>query len=292
VRAAEGRKKRAVPELERARTNYDFAYKELVRARRMQLNGSLSQQDYDAAAQRERVADEELKSAQFAQQIAEYELEVAQAALLRTRPPSLGEQAAQRFELRSPIRGQVLRVFQESTTVVTPGMRLLELGNATDLEIEIDVLSADAVKVRPGTKVIIENWGGPEPLQGRVRLVEPAGFMKISPLGVEEQRVWVIADFVDPPEKRRTLGDAYRIEARIVIWEEGDVLKVPAGALFRQGDGWAVFLAANGKAVVRPVRIGQNSGLEAQILEGLAEGDRVIVHPSDKVKDGVSIVAR
>src|SRR5262249_13886303 len=179
-----------------------------------------------------------------------------------------------------------------SGTVVPAGGRLLELGDSTDLEVEIDVLSADAVKVRPGTKVIREHWGGPEPLLARVRLVEPAGFTKISALGVEEQRVWVIADFVDPPEKRLTLGDAYRVEARIVIWEEDKVLKVPAGALFRQGNGWAVFVAGNGKAALRAVRVGQSNGLETQILDGLTEEDRVVVHPSDKVKDGIAIISR
>lgn len=291
VRTAETRKKKTAPDLERAVTAHEFAQRELARARRLLPTGSLSQQDYDAAIERERLTATELRSVQFAEQIAEYELEVARAALLRTRP-SPGGSEGQRFELASPIRGKVLHVFQESATVVTPGMKLLELGDPTDLEIEIDLLSADAVKVRPGAKVILEHWGGPEPLQARVRLVEPAGFMKVSALGVEEQRVWVIADFVDPPAKRATLGDAYRVEARVVIWEEDNVLKVPSGALFRRGTERAVFVVANGKAVVRPVRVGQNNGLEAQILDGLEEGEHVIVHPSDKVKEGVAILER
>lgn len=292
VRSAETRKKKTVPDLARARTTFEFAEKELTRSHRMLLNGSMGQQEYDTVAQRERTAAEDLKSAQFAQQIAEYELELAQAALVRTRTPSLGEEAAQRFDMRSPIRGKVLRVFQESATIVTPGTRLLELGDPTDLEIEIDVLSADAVKIPDRAKVLLEHWGGPAPLEARVRIVEPAGFTKISALGVEEQRVWVIGDFVDPPEKRKTLGDAYRVEARIVIWEQDKVLKVPAGALFRQGAQWAVFLTTNGKATLRPVKVGQTNGLETQVLDGLAEGDRVILHPSDKVKDGVAIQAR
>jgi HlyD family secretion protein len=280
-----------VPDLERARSAYEFADKDLARFRRMLQNGSATPQEFDNAAQRERSAAEELKSAQFAQQVAEFELEQAQAALLRVRP-SPGDMATQRFEITAPIRGKVLRVFQESGIVVTPGTKLLELGDPTDLEVEIDVLSADAVKIRPGTKVFFEHWGGPAPLEARVRLVEPAGFTKISALGVEEQRVWVIADFVDPAEKRQTLGDAYRVEARIVIWEEDNVLKVPAGALFRNGTGWAVFLAGNGKAELRRVKVGQTNGLESQILDGLAAGDTVILHPSDKVKDGVAILAR
>lgn len=291
VRTAETRKKKAVPDIERAVTAHEFARRELERARRLLPTGSLSQQDHDAAIERERLTATELRSAQFAQQIAEYEEQVARAALLRTRP-SPGGHEGQRFDLAAPIRGKVLRVFQESATIVTPGTKLLELGDPTDLEIEIDLLSADAVKVRPGAKVILEHWGGAEPLLARVRLVEPAGFLKVSALGVEEQRVWVIADFVDPPARRATLGDAYRVEARVVIWEEDSVLKMPAGALFRQGGEWAVFVADNSKAVVRRVRVGQSNGLEAQVLDGLAEGDRVIVHPSDKVKDGVAVLAR
>lgn len=291
VRVAEGRKKKAIPDLARAKTAYEFAEKDHNRSRQMLATGSVGQQEYDLAAQRERTAAEELKSAQFALQIADYELELAQAALLRTRP-SLGEQLVNRFEMTSPIRGKLLRVFQESSTVVVPGTRLVELGDPTDLEVEIDVLSADAVKVRPGTKVILEHWGGPAPLVARVRLVEPAGFTKISALGVEEQRVWVIADFVDPPEKRSTLGDAYRVEARIVVWEEDNVLKAPAGALFRHGEGMALFAVTEGKAELRKVRVGPSNGVETQILEGLREGDRVIVHPSDKVKDGIAVISR
>ena len=291
VRAAEARHKKAAADLERAQATFEFASKDLARARDLRIKRSISQQDYDLVAERERISAALLRAAQFEQQVAVHELEMARAALLRTHS-SPGERMAHRLEIPSPIRGRVLRVFQESEAVVTPGTRLLELGDPTDLEIEIDVLSADAVKIKPGAKVYLEHWGGPEPLLARVRLVEPAGFLKISALGVEEQRVWVIADFVDPPEKRPTLGDAYRVEARIVTWEEEGVLKVPAGALFRKGDGWAVYRAANGRAVLRSVTVGQSNALEAQILDGLSEGERVIVHPSDKVKDGVAIQSR
>jgi HlyD family secretion protein len=158
---------------------------------------------------------------------------------------------------------------------------LLELGDRSDLEVEIDVLSQDAVKIPAGAKVLM-HWGGDSPLLGRVRLVEPAGFLKISALGVEEQRVNVIVDMVDPPEKRRTLGDAFRVDARIVLWEGDNVLKVPAGALFRQGDGWALFVAAGGRARLRAVTVGRSTGLETE----------VVVHPSDKVRNGVRIAPR
>lgn len=292
VKATEAARKRAASNLERARMGGEFAQSEHTRMRRMYASRSASHQEFEDAAHKERAALEDLRAAQFAVQIADYELELAQAALSRTRAGSPGNHEALHLELHSPIDGRVLRVPQESATAVTPGFRLLELGDASDLELEIDVLTSDAVKIRPGAKVLLEHWGGDAPLLARVRLIEPAAFLKISALGVEEQRVWVIADFVDPPAQRQTLGDGYRVEARIVIWEGTDVLKVPAGALFRHGDGWAVFGAAHGKAVLRPVRVGKNNGLEAEVLEGLAENDPVIVHPSDKIKDGVAVVPR
>jgi HlyD family secretion protein len=169
---------------------------------------------------------------------------------------------------RAP-RRKNFRVFQESESFVQPGTRLLEIGDPRDLEMEIDVLSTDAVKIKPGDKVLVEHWGSDAPLLGRVRLIEPAAFLKISALGVEEQRVNVIADFVDPPEKRRALGDAYRIEARIVISEADNVLKVPAAALFRRGEEWAVFVADHGRASLRAIKIGRRNDLEAEVVGGV-----------------------
>jgi HlyD family secretion protein len=177
--------------------------------------------------------------------------------------------------------------------VVTPGTPLIEVGDpAGDLEVEIDVLSRDAVKIHPGDAVLLEHWGGEAPLRGRVRVVEPSGFTKISTLGVEEQRVWVIVDFVDPLDKRPTLGDAYRVEARIIIDEARDVLKVPTSALFRVGPDPAVFKVTNRVAHQTIVKTGRQNGLEAEILEGLKEGDTVVLHPSDQVQDGTKIKQR
>jgi HlyD family secretion protein len=238
------------------------------------------------------MASENLKAAQFRLQVAQFELEVAQAALIHTRPDIQDASRIRRLEIRSPINGRVLRVFQESTAVVPAGARLLELGDPEGLEVGIDVLSADGVKIKPGAMVALEHWGGEEPLLGRVRLVEPAAFLKVSALGVEEQRVNVIVDFVDPPEKRRSLGDALRVEARIVIWEHESVLKVPAGALFRHDNGWAVFVVINRRAQLRTVQIGWNNGLEAELRQGLEENDRVILYPSDRIRDGVVIAPR
>lgn len=293
VKAAEAVRKQAVPKLERARYAHDLAVKELQRIRRMVVGRETTLQDVESAESKERMAQEDIKAAQFAMQIADFELDQARAALKRThdqRSPS--DLDGWRFEIPAPVDGRVLRVFQESSTPVTPGQQLLEIGDPADLEVEVDVLSGDAVKIAPGAKVFLEHWGGEAPLLAQVRLVEPSGFMKKSALGVEEQRVNVIIDFLDPPAKRARLGDAYRVEARIVIWSADDVLKAPAGALFRSGDDWAVFVIEDGRARLRRVQVGRGNALETEITAGLDEGAAIILHPGDKIQDGTRVAAR
>jgi HlyD family secretion protein len=287
VKAAEAAQRRAQPDLERARAGDQMARSDLERAQQLRGSGAISNQEFEAAQLKAHTAAEELKSAEFALQIANFELEQARAVL------NPGEQldGHARFEIRSPVNGEVLRVFQESESFVQPGTQLVEVGDPRDLEMEIDVLSTDAVKIKPGDKVIVEHWGGPAPLLGRVRVVEPAAFLKVSALGVEEQRVNVIADFVSPPEKRASLGDAYRIEVRIVISEAENGLKVPAAALFREGEHWAVFVAEGSRARLRIVEIGRRNDLEAEVLKGLREGDNVITYPGDRLRDGLRIQA-
>ena len=178
------------------------------------------------------------------------------------------------------------------------GTPLLEIGNPVDLEIVVDLLSADAVRVDPGDEVLIEQWGGGEPLHGRVRRVEPYGFTKVSALGIEEQRVNAIVDLTDPPERWKRLGHGYRVEARIVLWRGEDVVKLPLPALFRgrapagADSEWAVFVEERGRARLRPVSRGQHNGLEVEITAGLEPGQRVVLHPSDRVVDGARITAR
>ena len=191
--------------------------------------------------------------------------------------------------LRSPTAGQILRIPERSERVVTPGTALMTVGDPRALEIVIDVLSSEGVKVKPAMPVRLEGWGGPQPLQARVRLVEPFAFTKVSALGVEEQRVNVVADFVDPPQ---SLGDAFRVEARIVIWSSEDTLKIASNALFRKGEGWAVFVADGRRARLRAVKPGHGGPLETEILEGLAAGDRVLLHPSNEIADGTRIKVR
>lgn len=292
VKAADAAKRQTVPNLDKAQAAHAQAIKDFERARNGVGTGAVTPQEYDAAVTRERTTSLELKAAQFASQIAEFEWEQAKAALLRTRPLPSGEEEQWRMEIPSPIDGRVLRVFQESATVVTPGMQLVELGDTTDLEIIIDVLSTEAVKIRPGAPVFLEHWGGETPLRAQVRLIEPGAFTKLSALGVEEQRVNVIATFLDPSEKWRALGDAYRVEARIVVWESADVLKVPAGAVFPHQNGRAVFVVIDGKAQIREIESGHSNGLETEVLGGLEVGALVIVYPGDKVRGGAPVQPR
>lgn len=268
-----------------AATNMKQAQAETARARRLGVGRGVSQEELDRAEHRDRAA-------AFAMRIAEYELEVARAALQRVQPRSPGDDASNRFELRSPITGCVLDVYQESSRAIPVGMELLKVGDPANLECVIDVLSADAVKIARGGKVYLEHWGGDQPLLGRVRLVEPAAFMKVSALGVEEQRVNVLVDFIEPRAKWQALGDGYRVEARIVVWEGDNVLQAPAGAFFRHGKDRAVFRNVQGRARLTAVTVGRTNGLETQVLDGLAEGDVVILHPSDRIRDGVAVAAR
>jgi HlyD family secretion protein len=291
LKAAEATRSQAGPKLQRSRVAYNYASGELNRARRLVSDGGASQQEYADMQSKERQAQEDLKTNQFAMQIAEFEVDLARAALTRTRPRSPGDSDTSRFDILAPVSGRVLHVFQESTAVVTPGHQLLEVGDPADLEVEVDVLSSDAVKIAPEAEVFLERWGGEEALRGRVRLVEPAGFLKRSALGVEEQRVYVIIDFVDPPEKYTRLGDAYRVEARIVVWSADKVVKIPAGALFRQGEDWAVYAVEDGKVQVRRVEVGRSNGLETEIRSGLTEGEAVVLHPGDKIQAGARVTA-
>ncbi len=291
VAGAEATLKVAQAKLDRARAAHELDKANLTRARQLGT-GSVSPEELDRYQHLEWMSREDARSAQFALQVAQFELEQAKATLIFGQPPPSAENEAYRFEVRSPIDGQVLRVFQESAAVVPAGTRLLELGDAADLEVEIDVLSRDAVQIPPGAKVILEHWGGAAPLQARVRLVEPSAFLKVSALGIEEQRVYVVADLVTPSEERLRLGDAYRVEARIVLWESDDVLKVPAGALFHHGDGWALYVVTAGRAELRPVQAGHSDGRDTEILGGLAEGEQVILHPNDRIIAGVAVRPR
>jgi HlyD family secretion protein len=285
VRAAEALQSQTGVQLENARVKHEYARSFLERTRKLFAGNGVSHQDMDDAEQAELSAGHAFREAQFAARVAEYELELARAVLLRADESGGGI----RYEIHSPVSGSVLRVFQESSTIVTPGTRLLEIGDPTALEIEVDVLSADAVQLRPGARAVIEHWGGEKPLAARVRVIEPSAFTKVSALGVEEQRVNVILDFADPPADFASLGDGFRVEARLILWESPDVLRAPSAALFRSGQEWSVFLCQGSRAVLKAVQTGRSSSDFTEITAGLSAGDEVILYPGDLVEDGAKI---
>lgn len=302
VKAAEAAVQKMEPLLEEAQAAQEYAESDLQRVRdarsKSAMSISISEVERKLLAYRTRTAI--LRTTKHNREIANFELDQARAALIHSRPQA-GPEASEsdktnsngwNFDIRSPIDGRVLRVFQESTAVVNSGTSLLELGDPTDLEVEIDVLSRDAIKIRPGARVLLEHWGGEQALQGRVRLVEPSAFTKVSTLGVEEQRVNAIVDLVDPPQDRTALGDGFRVEARIIVSEATDVIKTPTSALFRVDDEWAVFRVVDGIAGQTVVKLGMQNGLEAEVVEGLSAGDQVVVHPGDDVADGTTVRTR
>jgi len=263
--------------LEKSRTSYELARKELGRIEQMFNAGTISPQELESAKMRETAAARDVAAAEGALKQVEAELAVTGAAGAVTPAP---------VEVRANASGRVLHVFQESSRAVMQGTPLLEVGDPADLEVVVEMLSRDGAAIAPGAPVALEQWGGPVPLEGKVRLVEPAAFTKISALGVEEQRVNVVVDITTPLEQRRSLGDNFRVEARVITWESPSALKVPTSGLFRQGQNWAAYVVRGGKAVLVPVQAGRSSGAEIQVIEGLKEGDEVILYPGDRIKDG------
>ncbi len=288
IAAAESNVSAAEQRANAATSNASLAQKELERTRALRRAGHVSAAAEDRASSDAERSAAELRSAQFAIATARHELEAARTALQYAASGSGAEPVA----VRSPVAGRVLRIPHKSEGTVASGQPLIEIGDPRALEVEVDVLSADAVRIHPGTRVVFERWGGEGALEGAVRVIEPAGFTKVSALGVEEQRVWVIVSFTSPAAQWQRLGDGYRVEASFILWEANDVLQIPASALFRDGNDWAVFAVAQGKAVKRRVEIGQRNGLSAQLISGINAGERVIVHPDDRVHEGVRVVSR
>ena len=285
VHATEAAREAALAQRDRANTAAKMFGADYDRLKELFGKKVLSQQEFDAAQMRADTAAQEARAADFSLKVAEYELEQARALLVR----GSGAGNAEPLVITSPVSGKILRVFQESERMVPAGFSLVEVGDPTDLEVRIEVLSRDGVAIKPGARVMLEQWGGPEPLQARVRWVEPSAFTKISALGVEEQRVYVVADFADPIEQRPTLADSYRVEARIVTWENPEALRAPSGALFQRGSKWQTFIVDGGRARLRNIKVGRGNGLETEVLDGLRPGDQVVVYPGDQVADGARI---
>ncbi len=286
ISALEAQVSAARAQVQQARAAEQLARSNFARSDALLGRGFVSKAQHDAA--RAELARSRAANAAAVQQedAAQHSLQAARASLALSGAAPRG----QVVRVTAPVAGSVMRVLQESNRPVVAGAQILEIGDPAKLEIFSDMLSADAVKVRPGASVLIDAWGGDQPLKGRVRLVEPYGFTKISALGVEEQRVKVVIDLVDPRAAWGRLGHGYRVIVRVALWSAPDVVRVPVGALFRQGAGWAAFTAGkDGKAHLTAVQVGHMNDEQAEVLGGLAPGDKVILHPGEKVRSGVKV---
>ncbi|GAB4226607.1 MAG: HlyD family efflux transporter periplasmic adaptor subunit [Methyloligellaceae bacterium] len=293
VAAARAAVRLAESEVRRAKSELKFAEKDLARTRALAERGTISQRTLEKAELEVEVRRAALAEAIATLELREKELESAKARLIGPQDRDvIASEESCCIEVRAPIDGVVLRIDRESEQVVKAGDPLLQIGDPRDLEIVVDLLSTDAVKVKPGADAVVEGWGGREPLRARVRRIEPAAFTKISALGIEEQRVNTILDFTDPKESLPPLGHGFRVFVRITVWSGENVLRVPLGALFREGSAWAVFSVVDGKAQLVRVQIGHRNSTHAEVLAGLAENTPVIVHPSDRVADGVAVEVR
>ncbi len=288
IGAAEAQLLRARAEGARIAAQRDQAKADAERQAKLSQGGFVSATAREQAELALRTAERTLEAAKFSEEAAKHDLAQARAALSRYKSGEAGT----RWEVTSPVKGSVLRVAQESEGAVALGAALIEIADPRSLEAAVDILSQEAVSVRPGMPARIELGAGVPPLAARVRRIEPAAFTKISALGVEEQRVNVVLDFAEPIDRVQTVGDAWRIEAHIVTWRVEEAVKVPVGALFRDGEGWAVFAVDGGRAVKRAVKVPRRNGVEALVEEGLKPGETVVVYPSDALKDGSRVTVR
>jgi HlyD family secretion protein len=280
--------------IDRAKVAIEYTTADLDRARQLYPSKAVTHEQLDAAERAWRTAVEDLEEAEQEFKVVVHLVALMEAALMRSTKggPAPRSESDWRMDIRSPVDGRVLRVVREDFGPVDVGAGILEVGDPASLEAVIDLVSEDAVKVRPGDRCEITSWGGDRPLAGHVRVVEPRGFTKVSPLGVEEQRVNVILDIDAVPEARAALGDGFRVEAGIIIDRAHDVVLVPLAALFRRGTGEAVFVVEDSRARLVTVRTGRRGDREAEVLEGLSGGEQVIVYPGEKVSDRTPLAVR
>jgi HlyD family secretion protein len=291
VSAARAGLKTAEENSRAAAADAEYAGQKLERNRTLVEKGYAARDLFDQSASEAKRTEANLLSAKAAVQTARAQLEKALATLRYYETEGTGDNVKV-IAVRTPVAGSVLKIHHESEGSVNAGAPLVDIGDPSQLEVKVEVLSADAVNIRPGSRVLFERWGGDEPLTGKVTVVEPEAFTKVSSLGVEEQRVLVIADITSLPESWQRLGDEYRVEASFIVWEGDNLLQVPESALFRKGSGWAVFVIKDKKARLREVRIGHRNGLSAEIISGISEGETVIIYPDESIKDGVSVRIR
>jgi HlyD family secretion protein len=291
VTAAEAAVKFGEAEVRRIEAALDFSREELRRAEALRRTDTIPAKALDKAQFDVDTNEAGLASARAQLEVRRGELAVASARLIDPASDVAQENPTCCIEVRAPVTGKVLRIIQESEAAVAAGAPLIEIGDPLDLEVVADLLSTDAVRIEAGAAVRIDGWGGP-PVRGRVSRIEPAGFVKVSALGIEEQRVRTVIDFVDPPEAWSRLGHDFRVIVHVTVWSDDDALTVPVSALFRKGGEWAVFAVRDGRAHTTVVDIGQRNNRLAEVVSGLSEGDRVLLHPSDRVSDGVAVAER
>lgn len=275
-----------------AKAELDYWTQQRLREERLRKSGDVAATRLERTVTDLRRAEAAVAAAERGLATTEAEVEAAKAEVAAARAAlrqTAGAATGESIPVVAPTGGRVIRLVRESEGVVSPGEPLVELGDARAIEVVVEVLSADAVRIAPGMKVMLDRWGGPTVLEARVRLVEPGGFTKISALGVEEQRVRVVADLVSPEAEWAALGDGYRVEAAFVLWEGEQVLQAPANAVFRVGDGWAVFAVEGGVARRREVKVGHRSGVAVEITGGLRAGETVILHPDETVAEGKAV---
>ncbi|RDD62952.1 efflux RND transporter periplasmic adaptor subunit [Ferruginivarius sediminum] len=283
----------AQAELRRAEAERDYASQELQRARRLAERGNISESRLDQAESRMRSARADVAAAEAALRLRREELDEARAQLTQPSPRAHSPGSSCCITVTAPVSGEVLQVLRKSAGPVVEGAELLTIGDASELEVVVDLLSTDAVKVRPGAAVDVVGWGGEQPLKGTVRRVEPFGFTEVSALGIEEQRVNVIVDVDAAAARDAGLRHGFRVEPRITVWRGEDVLRLPLGALFRSADGhWAVFVSRDGRARLRNIEIGQTNSEVVEVPDGLEAGERVILFPSDRISEGTRIRPR
>ena len=289
IAAVEAIAQRARAERQRAEGQRDQARADSERTAKLAAGGFVSPTAREQADLALRTAERGVESAVFAEDAARHDLEQARATLARYQQ---GGPTEGRWKVVAPVSGAVLKVVQESEGVVAMGAPLVELADPRSLEAVVDILSQEAVAVRPGMAATLDLGQGVAPLSARVRLVEPAAFTKVSALGVEEQRVNAVLDFTDSLERVQTLGDGFRVDARIVTRRVEGAVKVPVGAIFRDDGGWALFAIDGNRAVKRPVKVPMRNGVEALVEAGVQPDDRVVVYPSDSLRDGSRIEIR
>ncbi len=287
VQAAAATLRQANATASRAESRMSFTSKQADRIRKLRDADNASVEELDTAELEAESAARDRDSAIFAARVAKHELEMAKAAAERT--GTQHRTAAEVFQIRSPVVGTVLRIMRESEGVITAGEAIMEVADPRALEVVVDVLTSDAVEISAGDRVDIERWGGEGILAAHVVLVEPSAFTKVSSLGVEEQRVNVIIELDDPYERWSALGDGYAVEAAIVVFEDPAAIQVPTSALIRDAEGWAVLVVEDGVVHHRPVTIGRRGARSVQIVDGVATGETVVVHPSDRVRDGTDV---